>query len=570
MKDDIDLPRKPMLLIAALQGIWLMLLYQATDAGSWPSENPVWSFPLWTLGLATPVLLLLSLDKGNTRSVALHVGAFSAVLAVLAAYVGWQAEPFGEFPVAGMAFAFGLTVALACFKALMYLQQRAAGMAMRYDVLFRYSWRNFLTLSLSLLLTCVFWLILQLWAALFHVIGIEFFKNLFEMEWFTIPVLAITHGIGVIVFRNLTGVIDGITRLLQGLMKLLLPLVLLIAVIFIAVLPFVGLDALWATRRGTSLLLWLLALILFFVNAVYQDGRGERPYPDFVHRALWVALLTMPIVSALSFYGLYLRLEQHGWTVMRSWAFVVWLLLSLFAVGYTIAVLRQRDRWTAGLARVNTLMGLVVLTIMLLANSPLLDFRKIAVASQLGRVESGQQTLEDLDYQYFHRMLARPGYLAAEAIKADIGDSDPGLLSLIERRAPVGAPRPMDGEEFWASMTYRPAGLTVPGGLRERIDIDIDATHYYRETTPILTQADLDDDGDYEYALIVAGEDYLRSMSLYYRENGDWRRANLTFSRGTQYRQSVLDTIRQGEVATSTPRFKQLRIGDYVFTAEEP
>ena len=81
MKSDIDLPRKPMLLIAALQGIWLMLLYQATDAGSWPSKDPVWSFPLWTLGLATPVLLLLSLDKGNTRSVALQAGAFSTVLA---------------------------------------------------------------------------------------------------------------------------------------------------------------------------------------------------------------------------------------------------------------------------------------------------------------------------------------------------------------------------------------------------------------------------------------------------------------------------------------------------------
>ena len=157
---------------------------------------------------------------------------------------------------------------------------------------------------------------------------------------------------------------------MHWLIKLLLPVVLFVAVVFLGTLPFVGLDVLWSTGRGTALLLALLAIVLFFVNAVYQDGREENPYPALVHRMIYGALCTLPVVSALSFYGLWLRLDQYGWTVERAWAMVVWVLLSAFAAGYVYGIVRRRDAWTADLSRVNTLMGLVVLAIMLLANRP--------------------------------------------------------------------------------------------------------------------------------------------------------------------------------------------------------
>ena len=176
-----------------------------------------------------------------------------------------------------------------------------------------------------------------------------------------------------IIFRDLTRVIDNITKLLHGLIKLLLPLVISVAVIFIVALPFVGLEVLWATGNGTALLLWLLAIILFFTNAVYQDGRETNPYSPIIHRLIFLGLCVMPIISALSLYGLVLRLNQYGWSVERCWAVVVWLILTLLAVGYVMGIIRRRAEWTIDLARVNTAMGLVVLAIMLLANSPLLD-----------------------------------------------------------------------------------------------------------------------------------------------------------------------------------------------------
>ena len=55
-----------------------------------------------------------------------------------------------------------------------------------------------------------------------------------------------------LIFRHLVNLIDGITGLLEGLMRLLLPLAVAVVVIFLATLPFTGLAPCGrpATARG--------------------------------------------------------------------------------------------------------------------------------------------------------------------------------------------------------------------------------------------------------------------------------------------------------------------------------
>src|SRR6056297_923583 len=120
--NDTSAPRIWLLAIAFLQGLCLLVLYRSVESGFWPSESPVWAFPLWTLAVAVPLLLLLSITRENVAAVAKYVAGFAVVLVVLAAYTGWQARPFGEFPVGSLAGIFTITIGLACFKALMYLQ----------------------------------------------------------------------------------------------------------------------------------------------------------------------------------------------------------------------------------------------------------------------------------------------------------------------------------------------------------------------------------------------------------------------------------------------------------------
>ena len=74
-----------------------------------------------------------------------------------------------------MTFAYAVSIGLACFKALLYLKQRADRAPLTYPVLFTNSWRSFLIGTLGGTFAFGFWLILMLWGGLFQVIGIDFF-----------------------------------------------------------------------------------------------------------------------------------------------------------------------------------------------------------------------------------------------------------------------------------------------------------------------------------------------------------------------------------------------------------
>ena len=560
MNDSSSLPRVAMLVIAVVQGIMLFALYRAFDTDYWPSKDPLWSFPLWTLATAVPLLLLLSLERGNIQRVSQLVAGSAAVLALLAIYTGWQAEPFDEFPVHSLSFAFCASITLACFKALMYLQQRANQVPLTYQVLFTNSWRNFLVTALSVIFVVIFWLILMLWGELFKVIEIDFFRDLFREDWFIFPVLGFAFGLGVIIFRNLTRVIDTITKLLHALIKLLLPLIVLVAVIFLATLPVVGLDVLWSTGSGTALLLWLLAIILFFTNAVYQDGRETNPYSPIIHRLIFSGLCVMPIVSALSLYGLVLRLNQYGWSVERCWAFVVWSILTLLAIGYVVGIVKRRAEWTIDLARVNTAMGLVVLAIMILANSPVLDFRKISLNSQLNRVEAGKIELEEFDFWYTKRHLARPGYLAMEEMKQEIGGSDPELLELIKN--PVhkwNAQRIRNVETMWTDMLYRPESFDVPDSLKGFINTQ---RWVANKGDAVMFQVDLDEDGQSEYLLFLLHDYGVAYSQFYYLTEDGWKSGVLNNPQWGRGGDEVHELLKTGDIEIVDPRFKHLKIGD--------
>lgn len=572
-------PTRLLLIVSFVQGLCLFFLNRSFETETWPSTAPAWSFPLCALATLSPIMYLLSATRENLLTAARYVGAYSVVLALLAAYVGYQATPHDAFPVGSLGFAFALTISIASFKALMYLQQRANQEPLNYSVLFVNSWRNFLVGVLAGLFTLIFWLILLLWGGLFKVIGIDFFYELFTDDWFAIPINTVAFGVGILLFRNLTRVIDSITQLLHWLTKLLLPLLIALAVCFLAALPFSGLDLLWSTGNGTGLLLWLLALILFFLNTVYQDGRERDPYPTFLDRAIYIGVCVTPLLAALAFYGLLLRLQQYGWSNERCWAFAVWLMLSLFSIGYVIGIVRRRDAWTEELARINTGMGFVVLGILLLANSPLLDFRKISLESQLERVASGAIELTDFDFWYAKNRLARPGHLALQDMIAEIGDSDPELLARIENPTRYFAEQTVadaaaeqtvaDAAAVWDQMIYRPAGLTVPEELRPILE---QRFYYMEDAQPVLIEAELggynSDDNSPEYILLsVYDSNSLGATLFFYFADNRWQTNYINFSNKNADEPYRIESelILNGEISIQPPVFQNIEIGSVKF-----
>ena len=408
----------------------------------------------------------------------------------------------------------------------------------------------------------------MLWAALFKAINIDFFNDLFEQRWFYYPAIALANGFGIIIFRKLTHIIDTITRLQQALIKFLLVLLSLVSLLFLGALPFTGLEPLWESG-GSSLILWMQALILFFVNAVYQDEPDNWPYSVWLHRFIYISIAILPVYSLISFYGLSLRIDQYGWSLSRFWAYLIWFLLALFAIGYVWGIAKYRDSWTHQLSRTNVAIGLVVLVVMLSVNSPLLDFRKMVVADQLQRLADNKVTVEDFDLSYFRRHLARPGYEGLQTLKAQYGETYPGLLIRINALyADSNNEQPSSTrDEFIAAITL--LSDNPPDALLTAIYKQETKNHWnIQQTQQYFLQAlDLDKDGDQEYLWIEKKYEHT-VIKLFFQQDQQWKSSYLGSLRkdkdnADQFYQALL----AGEIKVAPSRWNDVIIGGQRFRA---
>ncbi|MEX1033822.1 MAG: DUF4153 domain-containing protein [Cellvibrionaceae bacterium] len=567
-----SLPKPLLLLIALAQGLVLLLLHQAIEFKFWPGGNYPWLFCFYAMVTVGPLMLLLSLETGDQwKRIVPWVVPFTLVAGVLGYYTGGQVLPEPYIGYSNVAMVFGFTLAIATFKALMYAQQRATGEPFQYSFLFQFSWRNFLILGLSLLFTLAVWGILMLWGALFEVININFFMDLFTERWFYYPALALAHGFGVIIFRSQSKVIDTVTRIQQALMKFLLVFLVLVSVLFLAALPFTGLAPLWETGNGSMLILWMQGIILFFLNAVYQDDPESRPYPDPVHRFIYIGIALLPVYSAIAFYGLWLRVEQYGWTPARSWGFLVWAFFALFSIGYLWGIIRLRDHWLRHLSWVNVRLGLLVLATMLLINSPLLDFRKISVSSQMNRLASGEMEPDDIDLYYFRRNLARPGYEALQELKPRIAETHPEIAEQIDNWYTSQSPQRQDfGREYLLESLELYGGTSIPESLEDAL-YDFADQNRWRLSGPgdlLLLQVDMDGNGQDDYVLIESQSGY-RYATLFYRAVDGWHFSNMTPSFSPSLTgDSLQESLEKGRWQTIDPRWRKLDIGGNVFIVQ--
>ena len=127
-----------------------------------------------------------------------------------------------------------------------------------------------------------------------------------------------------------------------------------------------------------------------------------------------------------------------------------------------MAVLRHRSDWSFSLGRINRLGLYGTLALLIAIQSPLLDFRKISLASQIGSTQLDGNQWTNFDFGYSREMLGRPGWLHSTNLIDELGEEDPELAQLIKnppRRLP-GAP--LAGK---ANLTLYPGDLLVPATL---------------------------------------------------------------------------------------------------------
>ena len=559
------------ILLATLQGFLLYLLHYFIKHDYPLLQHDAWRVLCYSIILTAPLVIMLSIRHAKDKWPWIFAAALALLVGLTAFYTGYQCNDSVNIRCGESIFVpFTLSQTVALFIALFFFQTwlSSGNFSFPYSRLFNFSWFNFLTLALTVLFCLIFWSLLWLWAALFKLVGIYFFNELFfKTLWFEYIAGGFVFGIGIVIFRNEINFVYAVRKILRVLIWALLPLLAFIAILFLIVLPFTGIKPLWDTRHASFLMMWLMTLVLFFTNAVYQDGSGGRVYHRYAAIFIQAALVLIPVYVLLSAYSLYLRIQQHGWTHDRLWAVVILIFLSGYVFLYAWSVIKKRANWITLFRPVNTVMAVIIFLVCIITQTPLLDFRKITVHNQVSRLNAGEVDAKKFDYNYLRFDLGNPGYRALLAlaenplvIKAGMR---PHIAELIARNNPSN--RHILPEIGIANINLVPNDLVPPSRLLDLIYKDDISRRQCggKISTCYLFSLDLNGDGAAEYVLLFA--QYRRGWGFMYEFTGQtWEKTaniNSPYISGNTLDEKQL---KSGNIQAMDPVWKQLQIGKAV------
>lgn len=573
----LNLPaRSSIVLIALLQGLALYAAQELETHRFFSNSIFSYNFHAWVLVIPSAVALTV-VDLRDSRMWR-HVALASLLVLALATWIGWNLQGGTALYAAPLRTPFSLGLAVAAFVALPWWQFRLAEGHWRatYSALFERAWQNGLTLALALAFTGLAWLMLWLCSALFQLVKVDFFQQLFRQSAFIALFTGSVLGFGVLLGRTQHRAMQITRQVLFAVCRALLPLLSVIALLFVLALPFTGLDALWNTRSAAYLLLTVLVLLVVFVNAVYQHEDSTLPYPRWLCRLVQASLLVLPVYAGLALYALGLRIGQYGWSVDRFWGMAVAVLASGYALGYALAALPHHGRWLQRLETVNRWMCWLVLLAAVLGNSPVLDPVRITLSSQLERLRGDPAQITAADGRLLRFELGRRGEGALRALQQDpVIRADPRAASILEQalaaenRHGIGGGHIDDGARDLASVQAR---IAVPPGQAPAdadwwqavIDRRVDAMQCLENDAPCtVLRRDLDGDGQDEMLLCRFSEGLWVMCRLHARSAEGWRTAGTTRFDADRDADTAraATALREGRLQLHRPRWPQLEAG---------
>jgi hypothetical protein len=543
----------PTLVAAILQGLSLYGLNLCFEHDLWPSQHPAFFVPVITALILWPVGIAYLEGKANHRRVILITGLVVAATLPLATYIGWQVTPWPDIQSEALLAGYIFCMIAIAFMLLLILERYLIGQPWQYDDIYSASWNNGLVALMTGALGVAVTIVLSLWSALFSVIGISFFRTLFTHDLFIALCGCITIALGISTLRQRETIIRPLSKVASSLAQLLLPVVIIVELLFLLALPVTGLGPLWGTGNGTALLMALTGLALLGTVVYFGETPNSTDHSQGMHMLITIGVIVLPILCLLSAYGLSLRVLQYGWTVERCWALAIWIILTGFASSYAFAALRHRSDWFLSLSRINRLGLYGSLALLLAIQSPLLDFRKISLASQIERTQLNGNQWANFDFGYSREMLGRPGWLHSTNLIEEIGEVDPELAELIKN-----PPRRLPGAPFAqkANLTLYPEDLLVPAPL-----LPIIRSESMGSVEQHIFPVQLKTDGSTQFLVASRLNESFVSLTIYYVTSEDkWRRRELQSSDPIGTDDEVLSALIEGRYAIDAPEFNALRI----------
>lgn len=447
--------------LALLQALALYGLGTLINDGDWTPAAAGGLLAAYLLAAGVPLFLYLApLREGELRYDAAAAGLVGLLLVIM----GWHSGL-----VLDEAFALDLLLAVALIvfiTALLFRAWRdAPGEGLPWHRQLEAAWGSALTLSLVLAFIVLFWALLITWAALFSLIGINVFRDLFFEPPFSYAVTGLAGGIGLTLVRSRIGLVTAMRSICESLARVLAPLAAIIVIGFALALPFAGVELLWQSGRRPTVLLWLAAFMLLLANA----SIGGAGFTGRLRRLEWLvgagAVLLLPLLS-VALVGLLNRVGVFGWTLSRLWAAVVIIGLVGCALAMAVSLLRRRALVPEMIGRWNTVLALTLVAVLFAAHSPLADFRRLAATDQLARVLDGRTPTDRFSANYLRRSLGRHGQEALDHLRASPLAEDPAFLARLDDTESERRPQdPVDAVTVLAAYLQSASGDVLPTAL---------------------------------------------------------------------------------------------------------
>lgn len=590
--------KKFILGIALLQGIALLLIWLWVDKLDNARQFFDVILPMYVLAISLPFSLMLLAHQ--PRKLALSMAAaFSLIAAFCAMYFGDIAyvEGLPRYGTEGLVFQFGFCMVIAWFIAVTFFEHfcQYGRWSNHYESLYDFSWRNAVKLITAGIFTGLFWAALLLLASLFKVLGISFFKELIADVYFIYPATAVAFGLGISLYNAKQEALSEFKRAILQVLGWLLPLVSLILLAFIITLPFKGLTSLWATGYATSLMLSLLALMIFLLNTAFQDGQ-QTQYPAWLLKLSNLAVLTMPIYATLCINALYLRINQYGWTDDRVWAASITLIMTIYSVGYAYAAfksLKQNNTsWMLSIKPVNVVAAVCLIAFIGLLYSPILSPMRIGVHSQIARLHNATIAAEKFDYEYLRFSGGKYGDAALKSLLADTNNPHAATIKpLVEaalksqyrnyRSAETSKPQ-MTVQKLQAHLSIYPEGKQIESAFFERLlqeylnhevyfqclDFPQDTECAKAKPQKQLLAVDLNQDEQVEIVLFELNG----GGRVYKKEASNWVRfatVNNYCCKNQEtpeiFQQNLQSQLEAGEIKAIAPQWQDLKVGDKTY-----
>ncbi|RMF97727.1 MAG: DUF4153 domain-containing protein, partial [Gammaproteobacteria bacterium] len=440
-----------------------------------------------------------------------------------------------------------------------------------YPALCERAWSNQHIGLLASGFVAVLWLLLGLWAALFRLLDIDFFSELFAKPVFIATVTGAASGFGLALGRERERVIASMRGITLAMLRSLLPLVAGVALLFLAALASGGLALLWSTRSPASLLLSWSALLLVMINAAWGDGR-EPPTAAWFRRLTEAGIVAMLLFVCIAGYGLAVRIQHYSLTPPRLYGAVAATILGLHAIGYLWARLDRHGPWLGRLPAVNLGLAPLVVAVAMLLHTPPFDPLRISARAQAERLIDGRVSAAEFDFYYMYHDLGRAGAewlakLAALESHPEAAAIRRGIAAARETpTAPALSRRPVVGDfDLYPASHEWPPGLAA--AIRELPLMPNFGGGRRQRGLVIATEIDPAAPGP-EYVVFSGGNP---------RTGFALRRAGSGWEWFADYQAPAVEDIGQlrealdaAGIATAAPRYPGLAIGPFRFDPVAP